>query len=202
LFRLVLLLLFVSLAMVVARGPVERSARADQRQPDQATLIGLAAEVLAVPVLVLTCIVLAISIVGIPLLLLMPFVIVLLLLLALVGFTGAAVVIGQWPAAIKLGAGAGFADAWLGYRDPLPGPDRPAAGGVLTGPIVSSLSPPASVGLVHRPGASCRTVSPSCRPAAPSARRARQCRGLGTGTGTLGTGDGDQGMGTGERFEL
>ena len=48
------------------------------------------------PVLVLTCVVLAISIVGIPLLLLMPFVVLLFLILALVGFTGTALAIGEW----------------------------------------------------------------------------------------------------------
>ena len=139
-FRLVLLLLFVSLAMVVARGPVERSAQRISDNPIRATLIGLAAEVLAVPVLVLTCIVLAISIVGIPLLLLMPFVIVLLLVLALVGFTGAAVVIGQWARRhFKLGAGAGFADAWLGViviLFPVLIGRLLGLGGFLTGPIV------------------------------------------------------------------
>jgi hypothetical protein len=53
------------------------------------------AQVLILPVLVLTAIVLAVSIVGIPLLLLLPFVVLLLVLMALVGFTGAAAAVGQ-----------------------------------------------------------------------------------------------------------
>ena len=68
-FRLLLLLLFASLAMVVARGSVERSAQRVSDNPVKAALVGVAAELLFVPVLVLTCIVLSISIVGIPLLL-------------------------------------------------------------------------------------------------------------------------------------
>ena len=95
-FRLLLLLLFASMAMVVARSSVERSAQRVSDNPIKATLVGLAAEVLFVPVLVLTCVVLAISIVGIPLLLLMPFVVLFFLILALVGFTGTALAVGQW----------------------------------------------------------------------------------------------------------
>jgi hypothetical protein len=50
--------------------------------------------VLFVPLLVLTTIVLAISIVGIPVLLLLPFAIVLALVVMLVGFSGAAYQVG------------------------------------------------------------------------------------------------------------
>jgi hypothetical protein len=57
-------------------------------------LVGLLAEVLFVPLLVLTTIVLAISIVGIPVLLLLPFAIVLALVVMLVGFSGAAYQVG------------------------------------------------------------------------------------------------------------
>ena len=58
------------------------------------TAVGLLAELLALPVLVLTVIVLSISIIGIPLLLLMPFVVVGLIFMALVGFTGTAAAVG------------------------------------------------------------------------------------------------------------
>jgi hypothetical protein len=139
-FRLFLLLIFVSLAMVVARGPVERSAQRISDNPLKAALVGLAAEVFAVPVLVLTCIVLAISIVGIPLLLLMPFVILFLLVLALVGFTGTAMAIGQWTRRrFSLGLGAGFSDVWLGVvviLFPILIGRLVGLGGFLTGPIV------------------------------------------------------------------
>ncbi len=139
-FRLFLLLIFVSLAMVVARGPVERSAQRIGDNPIKATLIGLAAEVLAVPVLVLTSIVLAISIVGIPLLLLIPFAILFLLILALVGFTGTSLAIGQWARRrFGLGTGSSFADVWLGVIVillPVLIGRLVGLGGFLTGPIV------------------------------------------------------------------
>ena len=139
-FRLFLLLLFASLAMVVARGSVERSAERVSENPVKATLVGLAAEVLFVPALILTCIVLSISIVGIPLLLLMPFVVLLFLLLALVGFTGAALTIGQWTRRrFNLGSASSFADIWLGVLIilfPVLVGRLVALGGFLTGPIV------------------------------------------------------------------
>ncbi len=139
-FRLFLLLVFASLAMVVARGSVERSAERVSDNPIKAALVGLAAAGLFVPVLVLTCIVLSISIVGIPLLLLMPFVVLLFLLLALVGFTGAALTIGQWTRRrFNLGSASGFADIWLGILIvlfPVLVGRLVALGGGLTGPIV------------------------------------------------------------------
>ena len=139
-FRFLLLLLFASLAMVVARGSVERSAERVTDNPLKATLVGLVTQVLFVPVLVLTCIVLAISIVGIPLLLLIPFVVLFFLLLALVGFTGAALSIGQWTRRrFNLGSAAGFADIWLGILVilfPVLVGRLVALGGFLTGPIV------------------------------------------------------------------
>jgi len=139
-FRLCLLLIFVSLAMVVARGPVERSAQRISDNPIKAALVGLVAEVFAVPVLVLTCIVLAISIVGIPLLLLIPFVILFLLVLALVGFTGTAMAIGQWMRRrFSLGTGTAFSDVWIGVLVilfPVLIGRLVGLGGFLTGPIV------------------------------------------------------------------
>jgi len=114
-FRFGLLLLFASLAMVVARTSVERSAQRVSDNPVKATLVGLAAELLFLPTMVLTCIVLVLTIVGIPLLLLMPFVVLLALLLALVGFSGTALAVGQWARRrFNLGGTAGFLDMWLG----------------------------------------------------------------------------------------
>jgi hypothetical protein len=114
-FRFGLLLLFASLAMVVARTSVERSAQRVSDNPVKATLVGLAAELLFLPMMVLTCIVLVLTIVGIPLLLLMPFVVLLAILLALVGFSGTALAVGQWARRrFNLGGTAGFLDMWLG----------------------------------------------------------------------------------------
>jgi hypothetical protein len=95
-FRLLLLLILTGIVLVVAGRSVEASAQRVSDNPLKATLVGLVAEVLIFPVLLLTSFVLAVSIIGIPLLLLMPFVVLLLVLMALVGFTGTAAAVGQW----------------------------------------------------------------------------------------------------------
>ena len=101
--------------MIVARGLGRRLRASPDRQPVKAALVGLAAELLFVPVLVLTCIVLAITIVGIPLLVLVPFAVLFLLLIALAGFTGTALAIGQWARRrFGLGSAPGFPDVWIG----------------------------------------------------------------------------------------
>jgi hypothetical protein len=66
-------------------------------------------------VLFLTSFVLVLTIIGIPLLLLIPFIIAFLVLLALVGFTGTALAIGQWASRrFGIGATAGMATVVLG----------------------------------------------------------------------------------------
>ena len=95
-FRLLLLLLFTGLAFVIARPTVEAATHRVGDNPAQATFVGLAAEILLVPLLILTSIILVVTIIGIPLLLLMPFIVLLLILMALVGFTGVAAAVGQW----------------------------------------------------------------------------------------------------------
>jgi hypothetical protein len=92
--RLSLLLLVTGIALIIARRGVEASAERVIENPLKVTVVGLLAELLALPVLVLTVIVLSISIIGIPLLLLLPFVVVGLIFMALVGFTGTAAAVG------------------------------------------------------------------------------------------------------------
>jgi hypothetical protein len=92
--RLSLLLLVTGIALIVARRGVEASAERVIEAPLKVTAVGLLAELLALPVIVLTVIVLSISIIGIPLLLLLPFVVVGLIFMALVGFTGTAAAVG------------------------------------------------------------------------------------------------------------
>jgi hypothetical protein len=114
-FRALLLVLLTWLTLVVARAQVERSAERVSDNPIKATLVGLAAEIVIGPVLILTAIVLAITIIGIPLLLLLPFAILVLLLLALVGFSGTAYAVGQWTRRrFGLGGQAAFLDVALG----------------------------------------------------------------------------------------
>jgi hypothetical protein len=92
----VTLVLLLALA-VVALGPAYVARIADRTvvDPLRAGLIGFFAELLFFPVLVITVVVLAISIIGIPLLVLVPFGIVLALVVLLVGFTGVAYQVGR-----------------------------------------------------------------------------------------------------------
>jgi hypothetical protein len=94
-FRLVLLLLLTGMAFLVARRGVESAAQRVSDSPVKMTIVGLLAEILVAPVLLLMGLVLAVSIIGIPLLLLLPFLVVLLLLMAVVGFAGTAAAIGN-----------------------------------------------------------------------------------------------------------
>ena len=105
-FRLLLLLTLGALSYILARRSVELSAERVQDNPVKATFIGLAAALLLGPVLFITSFVLVLTIIGIPLLLLIPFILAFLVLLALVGFTGTAAAVGQW-ASRRFGVGAG-----------------------------------------------------------------------------------------------
>jgi len=114
-FRFVLLALVACIALVVARRAVEGSAQRVADEPVRATLIGLVAWVLFVPTFTLIAIVLAVSFVGIPLLILLPFAVLLLLLMAVVGFSGTASAVGQWTRRrFGIGTTSAFADVVLG----------------------------------------------------------------------------------------
>ena len=113
--RTLLLLLLTGIVLVVAGRSVEASAQRVSDNPVKTTLIGLVAEILIPPVLFLTAIVLAISIIGIPLLLLIPFVVLFLLLIALVGFTASAAAIGRAvQRRFALGNGGSFVGVCIG----------------------------------------------------------------------------------------
>jgi hypothetical protein len=93
-FRLTLLVLVGLIIAAFGRNAIERIGARIEATPVRSGLIGLAAEVLFLPVVVLTVVVLAISIVGIPLLILVPFAILLVMLVALVGFIALAYHLG------------------------------------------------------------------------------------------------------------
>jgi hypothetical protein len=109
-FRLILLVLLTSIVMLVARTTVERSAQRVADEPLKSTVVGVVSQLLLVPVLVLTIFILAVSLIGIPLLLLVPFAILFLLLMALAGFTGTAYAVGQWA---RRRFGLGIESGWL-----------------------------------------------------------------------------------------
>ena len=94
--RVLMFMLFLLIVTAVGQRPVQQIAARIAAEPVRAGLVGLLAEILFVPVLVLTIIALVISIIGIPLLILVPFAIVLVGVVMLVGFTGAATIVGGW----------------------------------------------------------------------------------------------------------
>ena len=96
--RLAVLAMVAVIIVAFGRNAVERIAARTAAAPVRSGLIGLLAEILFVPVMVLTAVVLAVSIIGIPLLFLMPFAVLLVMLVALVGFVGLSYHVGRWIA--------------------------------------------------------------------------------------------------------
>jgi hypothetical protein len=88
--RMVLFALLATLILLLAPRAVERVELAVTTQFWKSALVGLLAQLFFVPVLVLTVAVLAVSIIGIPLLVLVPFGILAFFVALLLGFTGAA----------------------------------------------------------------------------------------------------------------
>lgn len=97
--RITLMMLIGLVVVAFAHTPVERIAARTAASPMRSGLIGLAAEILFLPVLIMTVVVLAVSIVGIPLLALVPFAVLLLIIVMLVGFIGLAYQLGRLLAA-------------------------------------------------------------------------------------------------------
>ncbi|HUP00476.1 MAG TPA: hypothetical protein VM737_03020 [Gemmatimonadota bacterium] len=87
--------LLACLAYLLARRPIERMEYRVATSPWKAAAVGLAAQILFFPALFITIVILAISIIGIPLLLLIPFALVALLLGILLGFTAVAKHLGH-----------------------------------------------------------------------------------------------------------
>jgi hypothetical protein len=93
--RVALVMLLAGIVLLLARAPVERIADQAAAEPLKSWLVGFLAEILFVPVLILTVVVLAVSIIGIPLLLLVPVAVVGVMVVSLVGFTGVAYHVGR-----------------------------------------------------------------------------------------------------------
>lgn len=109
--RVSLVLLLALLVALIASSPVQRIADRVGRDPWLSGFTGLLAQLLFIPVLVLTIVILAVSIIGIPLLLLVPFGVLAFLIATLVGFSGVALRVGRWavgsarPALVALAVG-------------------------------------------------------------------------------------------------
>lgn len=94
LLRVGLLALFALAIAAFGRTSVERIAERASTDPLRSGLTGFLGQVLFLPVLLVTVVILAVSIIGIPLLVLVPFAIMLLVVVALVGFTGVSYYVG------------------------------------------------------------------------------------------------------------
>ena len=85
--------------LLFGRGYVERVSLRAATEPVKAGAVGLLIQLLFVPVLVATIVLMVITIVGIPLLVLVPFAILAFAVLFLVGFTAVVYDIGRLAAA-------------------------------------------------------------------------------------------------------
>ena len=93
--RMLLFGLLAMIALFVAGRPIDCIERRVASDPWRSGFVGLLAQLLFVPLLVLTVVILAVSIIGIPLLLLVPFALLALLCALLVGFAGVACRLGR-----------------------------------------------------------------------------------------------------------
>ncbi len=96
-FRLALLGVIMGIIILVARAPVARIGHSAAAEPGRAFLLGLAAEVLFLPALIIGSIGLAVTIIGIPLLvILLPLSIFGAFVAFLLGFTALTCRMGEW----------------------------------------------------------------------------------------------------------
>ena len=96
-FRVSLLAALMVLVLLIARAPVARVGRAAAAAPFRAAVIGLAAEVLFLPMLLFGSIALGITIIGLPFVfLLIPLAFLLAFAALILGYTALACRLGEW----------------------------------------------------------------------------------------------------------
>jgi hypothetical protein len=93
--RIAILGILVSIVLLFGRGYVEQIGVRAAEEPLKAGLVGLLIQLLFVPVLVATIVVMVVTIIGIPLLVLIPFALVAFALLFLIGFTAVVYDVGR-----------------------------------------------------------------------------------------------------------
>jgi hypothetical protein len=93
--RVIMLCALASLVVLVGREHVERAGARAAAEPIKAGAIGLLAQLLFIPLLVIVILVLVVTIIGIPLLVLIPFALLALFVIGLVGFTAVASNLGR-----------------------------------------------------------------------------------------------------------
>ncbi|MCZ6507488.1 MAG: hypothetical protein O7A04_05500, partial [Acidobacteria bacterium] len=84
------------LSLLLFRRPIERMQGRVAREPWKTGLVGLLAQVLFIPMIIMLAVFLAISIIGIPLLLVLPFGVVALGIVGWLGFVAVAGRVGSW----------------------------------------------------------------------------------------------------------
>jgi hypothetical protein len=93
--RMIVMMLLACLLVLVAHRPFAAAAERVVGDFWKASLVGLAAWLLFIPLLILVCVILAVSIIGIPLLLLVPFAVLAFLVAAFVGYVAVAYTLGR-----------------------------------------------------------------------------------------------------------
>jgi hypothetical protein len=93
--RVAVLCVLASLVLLVGGEYVERVGARAVAEPVKAGAIGLLAQLLFIPMLVITILLLVVTIIGIPLLVLVPFAVLALAVIGLVGFTAVASYLGR-----------------------------------------------------------------------------------------------------------
>jgi len=93
--RLIVLCVCVSIVMLIGRDYVERVGARAAAEPVKAGLVGVLAQLLFVPLLIMSILVLVVTIIGIPLLALIPFALLGLVIILLVGFSAVAFDVGR-----------------------------------------------------------------------------------------------------------
>ncbi len=95
LFALVMVVLLAFLVLLLARRPLERVERRVAAEPWMSALVGLAGAILFIPLVFLVVVILCVSIIGIPLLILVPFGLVAAVLVAFLGYCAVALRLGH-----------------------------------------------------------------------------------------------------------
>lgn len=93
--RVAVLCLLAMLVVLFGRGYMERAGQVAVTSSLKAGAVGFLAQILFLPLLVITIVVLVMTIVGIPLLLLLPFAVLALAVIGLIGFSGVAFRVGS-----------------------------------------------------------------------------------------------------------
>src|SRR5438105_2935782 len=93
--RLAILCILASVVLLFGRGYVEQVSVRAASEPVKAGAVGFLIQLLFVPVLIATIVLMVVTIIGIPLLVLVPFALLAFALLFLVGFTAVACDVGR-----------------------------------------------------------------------------------------------------------